>query len=216
MGAREQFAHLLRLALHGEDAPLEQAVDRPQDAARTTGAAPRLRRTRQLPQQLQEGGPRQLVRKEVRRDVLQIVRLVEDEPPVGGQDAAPRVRRLREDERVVHHHHVRLERAGARLRDEALRTEGARPARTVLGRTRQMGAQPFVPQVVQIPVRRAAQPVDEVRKRRPLVLRERPVAALHVLAEHPQTEVVGASLEERRAELRRLVPQRLRRARQVA
>ena len=71
MGARQQLADLLRLALHIEGSLLQQALNRPQHATHTSRCpSPRLPRTRQFPQQLLQRRTRKLVREEVRRDVL--------------------------------------------------------------------------------------------------------------------------------------------------
>ena len=144
------------------------------------------------------------------------MRLVEDQPPIGRQNSRARIRRLRQHKRVVHHHHMRLERTGTRLRDEALLAKRTRPPRAVFRWTRQLRTQLLVAEVVQIAVLRLMQPLDQCAKRLALIFRQRPVAALHVFAQHPQAQIVRTPLQQRRAELRRLGSQGLRRPRQIA
>ena len=211
MRTRHQFADLLGNGRVAEDTALQQTFDRAEQTARARGSAPRPRRACELAEQMRQDRTRQLVGKEVRGDVFEIVRFVEDESSIGRQNAARRARRLGQNQRMVHHDDMRLQRPGAGAGDETFVPERTRPPRAVFGRTRQLAAQLFVAEVVKIAVLRLMEPFDQVAKGRLLVFGQRPVAALHVLAEHPQAQIVRPALEQRRAKLRRIRPQRLRR-----
>ena len=214
--AHAELADLLGARGMREVALLQLALDRADHAAlASNAAAPRPRGAHETPHHLEEDRTRQLVGEELGGDVLEVVRLVEDEPPVGREDARAVARRLREHERVVRHHHVGAQGPRARLRDEALPRVAAGASHAVLARTHEPRAQHLRAEVVEVAVLRAVQPFHEILELGLLVLVEREPAALHDFLEGAEAEVVRAALEHGRAEVPRVVAKYLRGAREV-
>ena len=154
----------------------------------------------------------------LRGQLGQLVRLVEDEGGGARQDLAEALaldREVGEQQVVVHDHEVGGLRLRARLRDEAFRPERAIPAQAVFrgrGHARQQRA--VVAQVLQLgqvaTLRAPAPRHHSLEERRVLAAGEAlALGLLHAV----MAEVVGATLEQRRADRR---AQRLANPRQVA
>ena len=183
--------HGLAGRIAGERPLLELTFDGREHAARTRPSAlPAAYEPIQDARQVRE---RQLVAQILRRNGLEIVRLVQHKPSVPRQNAAPRRPRLREYKRVIDNDEMRFSRRLARLIDEALRIERTPPSAALLARTAQeVPRQSLV--TVEIPIRRMLQPVNERRHERLLVGRHGPVPRGEELGNRPQAEIVAAAL----------------------
>ena len=173
---------------------VELTLDRSQHAllASAVTAPP----PRDASEQLRQRRMGKLVGEEFGGDILKVVRLVEDEATVGGQDVAAGTRGLRQHQRVVCHDQMRTQRPLARLADEALRREGAAPAAAILAGADETTAQERHIDGIEIAVTRlGVEPRHKGTELLAFVPVHRVVAVTHQLAERMQTKVIAASLQ---------------------